>query len=255
MCDSTPVCGGKSVPTAFVAPTQIVTKDGSPSQVALISGNASVPGFVHPTRVVAGKFAPGCDRMFSPSEFEALQRAIGRKFTLDGACNKDGSNTLVAGSFCTAEQDSFLEKDLQGHFVFLNGPYAALDEFIRHYLEQKEKYPFELSGCFVVPNWPDAPFNKLLKGMHLVKQYGKGTRLFWAVNANTGRRELMPGIPWGVSVWYDPPRTKRLVPPPMRIKLNVTTTASAAGDVPEVDLSIHPELPLVVEGFVTSPAC
>ena len=47
----------------------------------------------------------------------------------------------------------------------------------------------------------------MLKGMQVIKQYSVGTRLFEAPSPEAGRqRVLMPGIPWGVTVYYDPPK-------------------------------------------------
>ena len=40
--------------------------------------------------------------------------------------------------------------------------------------------------------------------MQVIAQYSKGDKLFTAPT-ESGQRRRLPGIPWGVTVYYDPP--------------------------------------------------
>jgi len=164
---------------------------------------------------VAGRFEPGCDRMLVDSEFNDVQSAIGRPFSICGASNPDGSNTHVKSNFCSTAR-RFQDTPVRGEHVWLNAPFDELEEMLDHYCQEKAAEPYSTSGCFVVPKWRGAAFRKYLKGMFLLKQYPKGSRIFTAKNVLTGERELMPGIPWEVEIWYDAPRTR----PKPRVSLN-----------------------------------
>ena len=153
------------------------------------------------------QFEPTEDRMFDPVQFDLLQKAMGRRFTLEAACNDCGDNALIPDNYCSPA-DSFFDRPLAGQFIFMNGPFSQYAEWLDHYCQEKAKDPYSISACIVAPAWKGAVFNKYFKGMSLVKQYPKGTRLFWAKDAQTGERKLMPGIPWTVNVWYDPPKIR-----------------------------------------------
>ena len=79
-----------------------------------------------------------------------------------------------------------------------------MDEFIDHYLAEKARSPHDTSACILVPAWHKAS-HPGLRGMRLVAQYEKGTPLFTAPSRD-GSRTPLPGIPWGVNIFYDPPR-------------------------------------------------
>jgi transposase InsO family protein len=199
------------------------------------------------TAKVAGVFEPGDDRMFDPQEFARLQQSMGRPFTLEGACNTDGSNSLIPENHCSPARP-FQNESLAGHFLFLNAPFQDLEEFLAHYCQEKEKDPYNTSGCFVVPKWRGEAWNKYLKGMQLVKQYPTGTPLFWARNAQTGERQMMPGIPWEVRVWYDPPRTRAR---PVQSRLSVVNTQT--GEAVQVDLM--PDVTMQCKGALMGQPC
>lgn len=143
--------------------------------------------------------------MFSRDEFKKLQSALGFQFTLDGACNECGDNALVR-RWCSPGQKSFLNTDVSGERLWLNAPWEQLKQFLSHYLACKSKAPSTTSGCFIVPKWPGKAFTKCLRGMHLIREYPVGTRLFQARVSGTGERAPMPPCPYVVQVWYDPPR-------------------------------------------------
>lgn len=157
--------------------------------------------------VVAGKFEPGCDRMILHSEVLKYQTATAGPFTLDGASLPDGSNSHCE-HFCSPD-DPFEKAAVRGHKVILNGPWDdRLAVMMEHYCREKAADPYNTSGCFVVPKWRGAPWQKYLAGMQVLCKYPKGSRIFQAINAETGKRELMPGVPWEVLVYWDPPKTR-----------------------------------------------
>ena len=152
------------------------------------------------------------DRNILRSEFEALQSAIGRAFTLDACCNEDGSNSLVSGAFCSPAK-SFLEFDCAGQTVWLNPPFDRADDFLQWYNHCKAKSPHNTSAVILLPKWFKPKWTGLLAGKQLLREYPKGYCLFEAPpldSAQTGGRQRMPGIPWPVQTWYCPPAT---VPP------------------------------------------
>jgi len=147
------------------------------------------------TDLVAGRFQPGCDRMLCPHEFSLCQEATGKIFTIDGASLDDGSNAHCK-NYCSPS-NPFEQAALAGHHIFLNGPYDdRLAIMFDHYCQEKAKDPYNAFGCFVVPKWRGAPWQKYLSVMQVLKRYPKGSRIFWAINYETGKRELMPGTTW-----------------------------------------------------------
>lgn len=144
------------------------------------------------------------DRMFDRAEFSKLQRMIGLKFTLDACSNPNGSNALVPECF-KSQQDSFLDYDCTGHTVWLNPPYADVTPFLRHYCECKARSPHTTSAVVVLPKWKGAHC-AYLKGMQVIKEYPKGTRLFSGPpGPGTTERQPLGPTPWPVQVYYDPP--------------------------------------------------
>jgi len=168
--------------------------------------------------VVAGKFEPGCDRMLISEEFLQCQTAVGRDFSLDGACLDDGSNAHCKNF--QSPSNPFEKAAIRGHNVFLNGPWDdRLAVMMEHYCREKSEDPYNTSGCFIVPRWKGAPWQRYLKGMQVLKSYPKGSRIFTAKNMHNGNRELMPGVPWEVLVYWDPPKRR----PAPRIRLNMVS--------------------------------
>ena len=144
----------------------------------------------------------GQDRMFCADQFRAIQAKLGKQFTLDACCNDRGDNRLVA-QYCSPSR-SFIDHTLtQNDLVWLNAPFNSLKHFINHYRQQKALLP-GLSACIVTPDWI-GDNSTLVQGMTKLATFSKGTRLFYQAH-RTGSRQLMPGIPWPVTVWYDPPK-------------------------------------------------
>ena len=197
----------------------------------------------HDVAFVAGKFEPGDDRMFDPTEFEKIQTALGRKFTLEAAANADSSNSLVPDNYCSPARP-FDQAQVAGHTVWCNPPFSQATEFLEHYCIEKQKDPARTSGCFVLPAWPMATFTRFLKGMSLVKQYPRGTRLFYAVNAETGEREKMAGVPWPINVWYDAPKLHTRA---VQVRLSLLNAVQGQGDEASQDPSVRVELDYVMQ--------
>ena len=167
---------------------------------------------VHVTNTTTGEPPPSesenarttadtADRMLDPMVFKNIQSKIGKAFTIDACCNNAGTNRLV-NRYCTP-RDSFLDKDVGGEVVWLNPPFNDMSRFIAHYKRCKAKRPYDTAACILVPAW-QGPHTHLLRGMQLVEEFPKGTRLFSAPTMGEHRRD-MPGVPWPVRVYYDPP--------------------------------------------------
>ena len=75
------------------------------------------------------------DRMLHPKIFKQIQKLSHHTFTLDACTNNKGDNVLCA-RYCSVE-DSFLDKDLKGEFVWLNPPFKRANEFLEAYSAQK----------------------------------------------------------------------------------------------------------------------
>jgi hypothetical protein len=140
--------------------------------------------------------------LFCPDKFAAIQEQLGIKFTLDACCNPDGNNKLV-DKYCSTSNDFLKYPPLPDEVMWINAPFNSLQEFISRYTDLKSVNP-GLSACLVVPEWK-GPHVALLRGMTPVVTYAIGTRLFYAPT-DSDERILMPGIPFKVTVYYDPPK-------------------------------------------------
>ena len=145
------------------------------------------------------------DYRLLPRHLHALQERIGRQFDFDCCCNDDGSNAH-APRFASPSR-SFLDQgtDIRGMCVWMNAPFSMLGAFIAAYVERKRLDP-STCGCILVPKWA-GPWRKLMRGMQLVAEYPVGTVLFDKPCGEDARCEL-PGVPWPVQVFWDPPRKK-----------------------------------------------
>ena len=141
------------------------------------------------------------DRCILRAEFTALEAKLPRNFTFDACCNDSGDNALC--KLFASPSASFLDTDISGHNVWLNPPFAKIAQFVRHYLFCKAKSPSNTSACIMVPAW-QGKHRKWLHGMTLLHRYEQGHVLFHAPQLHGGR-SVLPGIPWPVEVWYDPP--------------------------------------------------
>jgi transposase InsO family protein len=144
--------------------------------------------------------------MFDSREFERVQRRLGLQFTLDGCCNDDGGNALCTQYACPSR--SFFDRNIAGETLWCNAPFTQIVEFETHYRACKKASPHTTSAVFCAPQWEHLEKHFRQQGYQLVKTYPVGTHLFSAP-AGAGRQKL-PGIPWPVQLWWDPP-AKELV--------------------------------------------
>ena len=189
----------------------------SASLLAMIPArNAKTNSSMHADAALAraaslGRLRDRNDRMILPLEFKRIENMSGLRFDLDACCNASGDNKLCP-EFCSPEK-SFLAADLRGKHVWLNPPFDQLEQFLAHYSAQKAMSPCDTSACLCVPAWYGArarQWRKHLSGMRLLHQYPKGYHLFTSPT-ESGMRERMPGIPWPVQIWYDPPQCETSV--------------------------------------------
>jgi Reverse transcriptase (RNA-dependent DNA polymerase)/Retroviral aspartyl protease/DNA N-6-adenine-methyltransferase (Dam) len=150
---------------------------------------------------VYDEMAARSDRCILKQEFDAIEAMLPRQFTFDACANDDGSNAMCTKFACHSR--SFLDTDVCGHNVWLNPPFARITQFVRHYLQCKARSPSDTSACILIPAW-QGKHRKLLHGMQLLHTYEQGHVLFHAPT-DGGGRSVLPGIPWPVEIWYDPP--------------------------------------------------
>ena len=91
------------------------------------------------------------DRMLHPKIFKQIQKLSNHTFTLDACANSNGDNTLCAW-YCSLE-DSFLDKELKGEFVWLNSPFKRAHEFLEAYFAQKRAHPDQVGAFILLPCW------------------------------------------------------------------------------------------------------
>ncbi len=134
-------------------------------------------------------------------EFVRIRHLTGKQFTYDAYCDDHGVNSHCAAYSSPA--NSFLSCDIADHHVWINAPFAKIEQFIKHYLKCKSAAPHTTSACIVVPNW-QGKWRRLLGKMQLLRTHDKGAILFSAPVGNSSRKQLGP-TPWCIEVWYDAP--------------------------------------------------
>ena len=188
------------------------------------------------------------DYQFDPARFQRFAQDFG-PFDLDLCADPAGHNALCQQYY--SRDDPAQHHDLSGKTVWCNGPYdATYADILRHYLECKSKQPTTTSGVFVVPGWPNAPWEPYLVNMKLVREYPRGTPLFSAPAGRGQRasvRRKVPPTRWPVLVYWDPPTsegdapgtpaTPATCPPAERAAVSLQTTSTAA---PSGDMSTAP---------------
>lgn len=142
--------------------------------------------------------------MLRRSVWLRLQKASGRIFTLDGACNPDGSNKQC-DRYCSVSRP-FTATDLSGEHVWCNPPFeiAIVKEWVAHFLACKAKQPASTSAVFLVPDW--AEYTALFSSQpdfQLLHEFPRFSKLFTRPQGDT--RCLMSGCPFPVRAWYAAP--------------------------------------------------
>ena len=114
--------------------------------------------------------------------FQELQQIVssdwleGKLFTLDGSADVNGNNAMLS-RYCS-KLDSILDRDLRGEHLWCNPDFDLIEEILLHFLKAYRNAPGTTSGTFVLPEWKNYPFWRLLKGSRLIARYPSGTRLF-----------------------------------------------------------------------------
>lgn len=146
------------------------------------------------------------DREILKSEFEHIERIIGRTFSFDAAASDYGDNAMCNSYASPSKSFMKLTNLSSDDCVWMNAPFHRLNEFISHYRSLKANNP-SLSACILVPKLTsDADWKQSLGAMNaeLILEYPKGYQLFCAPSI-TGERKKLPGIPWPVEIYWDPP--------------------------------------------------
>ena len=168
------------------------------------------------------------DRMLIREEFEAVERACATRFTLDACCNGDGSNAHCP-QYCSLSRSFLQLETLAGQHVWINPPFDNIEAFLSHYCLLKARSPHNTSACILVPAWKRPAWRRWLHGMSLIKQYSRGTKLFTAPNKEGSGRHALPGVPWDVEVWYDPPKPVLCAAAAMRHAITMQFKGAAQG--------------------------
>jgi hypothetical protein len=101
---------------------------------------------------------------------------MGQRFTLDGSADPAGTNAMLPRFRSCV--DSVLDADLCGERMWCNPDFRIASGVLEHFIQAYRSAPESTSGTFLLPEWTDYPFWKLVKGAHLVARYPKGTPLF-----------------------------------------------------------------------------
>ena len=130
------------------------------------------------------------DWMFDRKRYHDLNLEYG-PFTLDAAANANGDNAQCK-QYCSKAR-SFLDQDCKGQTIWMNPPFDRIEEFLGHYLKQKEADP-SIAGMFVLPQWESATWWSKVRDWARVKRYQQGSDLFTApaVGKTGERRRLGP---------------------------------------------------------------
>ena len=144
-------------------------------------------------------FKRGDSRNIKRPEYEHIQD-LTSAFTLDAFADNDGVNAMCKNYHCP--NDSFYKKSLSNSHVWINPPFHLMEQTLQHYISEKGKSPNTVSACFLVPHWPGSSWYHLLQGMQKLHTYPQGYPLF-ELKSDSGST-AMKGIPWPVSVYYNP---------------------------------------------------
>ena len=111
--------------------------------------------------------------------FEDIENELGIRFSLDGCCAMDGSNSHIQHNYCSKIR-SFMHTSAAGHNVWLHASPKHIYDYTRHYFKCKARAPHTTSACFVVPIWDDPPplWLDLFAGMTVLRQYPAGADIF-----------------------------------------------------------------------------
>jgi len=137
------------------------------------------------------------DRKLTQSEFYYIQRACGKEFTHEAYVFNDKHAQCESYN----QKLGFLDFDCIGHHVWIDAPYAETAMYLLHFVQAKQKSPYNTSACVMLPEWAVPNLRPLLKGWERVFTYQKGAKIYEVPCTSKSR---MPGIPWAMQVWHSP---------------------------------------------------
>lgn len=191
------------------------------------------------------------DRALVRSEFLRLERLVGRPFSLDAACNEDGSNSHCE-RYCSPNMP-FLGTCCSGQHTWCSPPSHQLElvrAWVEHFCACKAKKPASTSAAFLIPvtdGYPQLFENRA--EFQLLKEYPPGSILFSKpdpADPSGRRRTTLPGIKGRMQVWYAAPE-----------KHASMASASATGNGPMCFEAVTPvglATVMVDSGAHTTPA-
>lgn len=197
-------------------------QDAQDAQVAIMPATFAMVQAFAATKPIPPDWS--CDRAVLGEHFAFLAEWLWAhrrlRFTFDAAARDDGSNAMCARY--ASPMRSFLETDVAGECVWANPPFTHVRPWVLHYKACKRRNPEGTSAMFLVPQWEQLRGFMKAQGFQQVKVYPAGTYLFSKALPD-GTRQALPGIPWAVSVWFDPPAPKAL----LRVTADVVDTQRA----------------------------
>ena len=126
------------------------------------------------------------DRTLRKPLFKAIEKDLGRSFTLDGMAADDGHNALL-DKFCCPSNPLF-EFNLEGHVVWIFPPLELIGITLKFLINAfKEGAKFEC--VFLVPERSAAPWFRYMKHFNPLKRFSPGADLFRSFNGSSFVRE------------------------------------------------------------------
>jgi len=148
-------------------------------------------------------------------------------FTVDACAD---ANTAQAVKFHSGYK-AFRKADVSGESVWLNAPIRRAGQYLRHYLQCKQKAPSTTCAVLVLPKWDQKPWWGLTKGMRVLHEYPVGTKGLFKCPAvsseNSGQQQWieMGPLKWPVVILWDPPANVWEKPKPYELELQPVAAA------------------------------
>lgn len=143
------------------------------------------------------------DRMVNPSIFAEVQNSLGIAFSMDAACNPQGTNALCPRH---ATPDTFMQTSIAGEALWCCVAPQDVRAYQQHYERSKRKHPHHTCAVFVVPKFRHLTRYFTQLRYKMVRELPAGTQLLVSANGTREAGRLpMPPTPYPVQLWYDPP--------------------------------------------------
>ena len=141
--------------------------------------------------------------MLSRTWWSRFQALTGREFTLDAACNDDGSNKHCA-RFCSLSKPFSLEA-CEHVWCYPPRQIDLVEAWVQHFCTERAKQPESTGGVFLIPHGDGFPqIFQTRAEFQLLHELPAGTRMFTHKD-KSGKRVTMTGIPHGMQAWYAAP--------------------------------------------------